>query len=82
MDQNQGEAKSPLTSKTVHFNLISGILVPAVWPFLPEHFRNSQYAMAAVTSWLTIGNIILRFVTHQALAWGKHGPTKDGQIST
>jgi len=59
--------KSALFSKTVHFNWASGILIPAIWPFLPLDFRNQDYAIAAVTAWLTLGNIALRFLTKGAI---------------
>jgi hypothetical protein len=60
-------SKSPLRSKTIHFNLWSGVFVHAIWPFLPPHFRQQPYAMAAVTSWFTLGNIGLRLITTEAL---------------
>lgn len=64
-------SKSPLESKTVHFNAVSAILVPAVWPFLPHSFRDQDWAIGAVTAWLGIGNIVLRFITKGAISWTK-----------
>lgn len=61
------QSKSVLKSKTVHFNWISGVLVHAVWPFLPEHFRSQPYAMSALTAWFTVGNIVLRLLTTEGL---------------
>jgi hypothetical protein len=75
MGFEQEGIKSPLYSKTVHFNTVSSVLIPAIWPFLPEHFRNQEYSIAAVTAWFAIGNIILRFLTKRAVGfvlWGKH----------
>lgn len=63
-----GSTKSPLSSKTIVFNSMSGMLVSAFWPFLPESFRHHDYAMPAVTAWFSIGNIILRFLTREALS--------------
>lgn len=64
--------KNPLASKTIHFNVISA----AIWPFLPEHFRKHSYAESALLAWLTIGNIVLRFVTSEALRFFKSSPEK------
>lgn len=67
------ETKSALSSKTVHFNLASGIIIPAIWPLLPKSFTQNEYALPAVTAWLTIGNIVLRRLTNEAIRfWGKH----------
>ena len=55
---NAGD-KPKLSHPHVHFNWASGVLVHAVWPFLPHDFREKPYAIAAVTAWFTIGNIIL-----------------------
>lgn len=73
MTDSEGN-KTLLSSKTVHFNTWSGLLVSAVWPFIPEHFRHQDYAMQAVTAWFSIGNILLRLVTKGAiiLFGGKH----------
>lgn len=67
MDESAEEGKSPLLSKTIHFNWMSGVAIPAIWPFLPEKFRMHDYAIAAVTAWFTIGNVVLRFLTSEAL---------------
>ena len=68
----EGGGKSALTSKTVHFNWISAIAVPAVWPLLPESFRQKDYAISAVSAWFAIANIGLRFVSTEALTiWSK-----------
>lgn len=67
-DQDAGaDTKSALASKTIHFNWISGLAIPAVWPFLPESFRHQDYATAAITAWFAIGNIVLRFLTSEAI---------------
>lgn len=73
MDEEQG-SKSPLESKTVHFNTMSAAIIPALWPFLPESFRHQDYAIAAVSAWYTIGNIVLRFLTSEALSWTAKDP--------
>lgn len=62
------EQKSVFRSKTIHFNWLSGVIVHAVWPFLPKHFREQPYAMSAITSWFALGNIALRFVTTEAVS--------------
>lgn len=59
--------KPAYKSRTIHFNWLSGVLVHAVWPFLPEHFRHQPYAMSALAAWFTIGNIILRWLTTQPI---------------
>lgn len=68
MGQEEKGGKSPFTSKTLHFNVWSGILAQAVWPFLPQSFRDHDYAHQALIAWLTVGNIILRFATTEALS--------------
>lgn len=65
--------KSPLRSKTIHFNVISA----AIWPFLPENFRRHDYAAPALLAWLTIGNVFLRFLTYEALRLFKARPEKE-----
>lgn len=65
--QIEGVGKPALFSKTMGFNLSSGILIPAVWPFLPKHFRDQDYAIAAVTAWFTILNMVLRWLTKEAI---------------
>lgn len=68
MDQlDDGGVKSPLQSKTINFNLVSGVLVPAVWPFLPAQFRQHDYAAPAVAAWFSLGNIVLRFFSSSAV---------------
>lgn len=67
MQQDDGGVKSPLQSKTINFNLISGICVPAVWPFLPITFRQHDYAAPAVAAWFSICNIGLRFATSETV---------------
>lgn len=68
MSLEDGEAKSPLLSKTVHFNWSSAVLVHAIWPFLPHHFTAQSYALSAVTAWFTVGNVIIRFFTREAIS--------------
>lgn len=80
MVDEQG-GKSALSSKTIHFNWISGVLVPAIWPFLPKDFRNNDYAIHAVTAWFTIGNIILRILTKNAIHFLTRR-SKDGQTTS
>ena len=63
------ETKTALRSKTVNFNWISGLAIPAVWPFLPKDFREQDFAIAAVTAWFTIGNILLRRITSGAITF-------------
>jgi hypothetical protein len=63
----EGGRKSPFSSKTIHFNWISAVMVPAIWPFLPVAFRSKDYAVHAVTAWFAIGNVILRFVSSTAV---------------
>lgn len=62
-----GDGKSPLFSKTLGFNFSNGVLIPAIWPFLPEHFRHHEYAIPCVTAWLTVSNIVLRLMTSEAI---------------
>lgn len=66
MAADQGGAKSPLYSKTIHFNL-ANLLVAAFWPLLPEDFRSQDWAFSAVLAWVTLGNLVLRFLTCKAL---------------
>lgn len=56
-------AKSPFSSKTIHFN----VWTFAAWTLLPKGFRDKPDSMMYVTAWLSIGNIVLRFVTREAL---------------
>ena len=63
------EGKHPFLSKTVQFNTISSAFIPAIWPFLPASFREHDYAIAAISAYYTIGNVILRFITKEALSW-------------
>lgn len=63
------DTKHPLDSKTVQFNTISAAFIPAIWPFLPESFRHHDYAIAAISGWYTIGNVVLRFLTSEAISW-------------
>lgn len=63
--------KNFFESKTVHFNTWSGLAISAAWPFLPEHFRHHEWAVPALTAWLTLANIGLRFVTSGAIKWKK-----------
>lgn len=63
-------------SRTIHFNAWSIILLHATWPFLPEHFRQHPWSMSAVSAWFTCGNVILRFLTTEALAWRKNAEEK------
>lgn len=72
MVDGSGGRKSPLQSKTVHFNMISAVFVPAIWPFLPSDFRNHDYAISAVTAWFALINILLRSLTKEALSWRKN----------
>lgn len=74
------DPKSPWKSKTLHFNWSSAVLVHAVWPLLPKSFRDQPYAMSAVVSWFTIGNMVLRFLTTGAVSlWGKNEKEEEGQ---
>jgi hypothetical protein len=68
-DLERDSSKSPLSSRTIGFNSVSGLLVSAVWPLLPDSFRSHDWAVPALTAWFTIGNIILRFLTTEAVAW-------------
>lgn len=70
-EQDSGEVKTPLQSKTFNFNSLSGILVAAVWPFLPEEFRKHDFAAPAVAAWFAIGNIIIRRFTSEAMTFFK-----------
>lgn len=70
--ENEKATKNPFFSKTIHFNVISA----AIWPFLPPHFRHHSYAQPALIAWLAIGNIILRFLTAEALRLFKASPEK------
>lgn len=80
-EEVKGGEKSPLRSKTLHFNFWSLVLVHAVWPFLPESFRHQDYAMDALAAWFTIGNAIIRFFTTEAVKlWGHHGDTDKGNV--
>lgn len=62
------EQKSAIKSKTIHFNTISMLFVYAVFPFLPKRITSSEYAIQIISSWFTIGNVILRFVTSEAIS--------------
>jgi hypothetical protein len=66
-DSEDGGRKSPFSSKTIHFNWISAVLVPAIWPFLPKKFTANPYAIHSVTAWFAIGNVALRFLTTTAV---------------
>ncbi len=66
-----GESKTPLSSKTLHFNWISSASLGTMWGFLPESVRQKPIAIASVILWLSVGNIILRCVTNSALKWRK-----------
>lgn len=68
------QGKSLTSSKTINFNIVSGVVIHAVWPLLPKTFREQPYSMSAVTSWFAIGNIVLRFMTTEALAIMKRRP--------
>jgi len=72
------ESKHPFDSKTLQFNSLSAAIIPAIWPLLPESFRHQDYAITAVTAWMSIGNIVLRFLTKEALSW----TTKDSDKRT
>lgn len=67
--------KTPLSSKTFHFNWWTGlsvtVFVHAIWPFIPESFRAKPYAVSAVSAWLIIGNLFCRAFTTEALVWSK-----------
>lgn len=66
------KSKTVLSSKTINFNWISGLAIPAIWPFLPEDFRNQSYAVPALTAYFTLGNIVLRFVTNKPITFGSN----------
>lgn len=68
--------KSFFESKTIHFNTWSGLLIYAIWPFLPVQFRYHDWAVPAMTAWLTIGNVILRGATNGAIYFWKKAKTK------
>ncbi len=59
--------KSVFSSRTIHFNVWTW----AVWPFLPKSFKENPDAPMILGAWITIGNIILRFLTTEALTWRK-----------
>jgi hypothetical protein len=65
----EAEGKSFLASKTLHFNTWSVVLIHAVWPMIPKHFRNEPYAMSALSAYFAIVNSALRFVTTEAISW-------------
>lgn len=74
-----GGSKSPLSSKTINFNIVSGILIPAIWPFLPKSFRDQDYAIAAVTAWFSILNVVARLFTYEAVSFFKKDVTNATQ---
>lgn len=78
--QDPGGRKTPFTSKTIHFNWISSVMVPAIWPFLPANFRHQDYAINAVSAWFAIGNVVLRFFTSQALRLAKPKGNPDEKV--
>lgn len=57
------ESKAAWSSKTIQFNVVSGVIFHAAYPFLPERFRDPAF----IEAWFTIGNIILRFVSYEAV---------------
>jgi hypothetical protein len=61
--ENNDQTKTIIQSKTIHFNWISAIAIPAVWPWIPASFRNQDYAIPALTAYFTIGNIVLRLLS-------------------
>lgn len=74
MDSNpekdsKGCVKSPLQSKTILFNTGMGLIVAAAWPFLPKEWRDDPMIMQSIIAWITIGNIVLRFLTETAVKW-------------
>ena len=78
MDSHEPEKrvddKSALFSKTIHFNWLSLVLAHAVWPFMSPHFKLT-FGFTAIASWFTLGNIILRFFTSEAISlWKKPKP--------
>jgi hypothetical protein len=74
VEQSDEAGKSPLLSKTIHFNLLAW----AVWPFLPAKFKQDPNAPLVVAAWFSIGNIVLRFVTSTAIVfWGKRAKEKN-----
>lgn len=75
-------SKSPLSSKTIHFNIASGIIIPAIWPFLPKSFRDHDYSIAAVTAWFSILNVVIRLFTKEALSFFKKEVTDETQEKT
>ena len=71
--------KPALSSKTVNFNWISGLAIPMIWPFIPQNFKNQDNAINIITAWFTIGNIILRFLTKEAVyLYAKKGEKSNG----
>lgn len=70
--------KSFFESKTAHFNSWSALLVYAIWPFVPEAFRKNDWAIHTLTAWFTIGNLLLRVVTSEAVyLWKKKNQKAD-----
>jgi hypothetical protein len=73
MESKDEGAKSPFSSKTLHFNWWTWV----VWPFLPHKIKSNPNAILALSAWLTIGNVVLRFITTEALLfWGKNANKK------
>lgn len=82
-----GDQKSALKSKTIHFNTISMVLVYAAFPFMPKRITSSEYSIQIISSWFTIGNIILRLLTREAISiFGRknneQSPEKTSQTSS
>jgi hypothetical protein len=55
--------KSPLQSKTIHFNASSGLLITAIMPLIPPDIRHSDLFMNSIIAWFSIFNILLRYFT-------------------
>lgn len=80
-ETSQG-GKSPLLSKTLHFNSFSSLLFYAAWPFLPKNIKEDPNAVNAIVAWFTIGNSIIRFFTDSAITFRKKAADESQETKT
>lgn len=54
----------PLThSRAFASNLLAGVFLPIIWPFIPEHIRTADYLPAFIGAFYILSNAVFRELT-------------------
>ena len=64
MPVNPNEVVTPLTrSKSFASNLLAGVLLPLIWPFIPDHIKQADWLPAFIGAFYILSNAIFRELT-------------------